>query len=113
MRLRVGPTRVRTKKVQKGSTIDFFWGGDPARTVKYHDFATTTQKISPFDLFTAAVGNKKGLLQHWQRIFLGGTLLELENTMVLQLPPLKNFTVAIFCKYVCANITIYIMLAPD
>ena len=27
--------------------------------------------------------------------------------MVLQLPPLKNFTVAFFCKYVCANI-IYI-----
>ena len=29
--------------------------------------------------------------------------------MVLQLPPLKNFTVAFFCKYVCANI-IYIYI---
>ena len=24
-----------------------FFGGDPARTVKYHGFATTTSKISP------------------------------------------------------------------
>ena len=38
------PTRIRTKKVKKGSTIDFFLGGDPARTVKYHGFATTTLK---------------------------------------------------------------------
>ena len=29
--------------------------------------------------------------------------------MVLQLPPLKNFTVVFFCKYVCANI-IYIYI---
>ena len=28
--------------------------------------------------------------------------------MVLQLPTLKKITVAFFCKYVCANITIYI-----
>ena len=64
-------------------------------------------KISPFDLFTAALGNK-GLLQHWQWIFFLGDPARTVKYHGFATTPPQKFHCCIFCKYVCANTTIYI-----
>ena len=54
----MGPTRVMTKKVWQW----IFFGGDPARTVKYHGFATNPPQNFRCcnSLFTAGVGKQEG-----------------------------------------------------
>ena len=58
-----------------------FLGGDPARTVKYHGFTTTPLKNFTV-VYIYRLGRKQEeatqwLLQVWQWIFWGGTMLEL------------------------------------